>query len=207
MSFDALLVMVFVILPGYVCLRVLRFMSADDDVSTWETIARSLVLSIVSATLLWPLACVWEPVDDYWTHFLRPGNLTSGVPVGLVVHTASAMLVGIVFSTIITSDWMRRWRRSVFLTAWDWMWFQISKEDRYLVIETQRGTYHGALAFADNPRKGNDLLIRNPNAWLDDQNRWQSTGMEFILLKESQIISIQVSKADAPNRNDKEVES
>ena len=53
-------------LPGYVRLLVLRFLTADDDIPTWETIARSLIIGAVSAppVFLVPLEFL-EGYQDY----------------------------------------------------------------------------------------------------------------------------------------------
>jgi len=48
MTIETLLVTILAVLPGYVGLLALRFLTAEDDVPTWETIARSLVIAVVS---------------------------------------------------------------------------------------------------------------------------------------------------------------
>lgn len=75
MTIETLLVTLLAVLPGYVGLLVLRFLTADDDIPTWETVARSLVIGAVSAppVFLVPL----DFLEGYRGYVFGPGKLTS----------------------------------------------------------------------------------------------------------------------------------
>lgn len=189
MTIVTLLVTLLAVLPGYVGLLVLRFLTADDDIPTWEIIARSLVISAVSAppVFLVPL----EFLEGYRGYIFGPERLTIDVLWGVLSHVAMAVATSAGLAKVLTSRWVQRLGRSVFHSAWDWMWFRMAKDRRHVVVETNNGTFVGSLAFAGTLRRGGGLVIRTPMVLTADG--WLTTGADFLLLAESQIRYVQVT--------------
>ena len=176
------------ILPGYVGLLTLRFLSADEDGTTWETIARSLMIGFLSA----PPVLLLGVLQGYEDYLFGRGELTTNVLLGIAAHTASAVVLSFGLARLLTSRWVSRLGRSLFHSAWDWTWFRTAKEHRYILVQTENGTFYGSLAFAGTQRKGGGLVVKDPMALTSDEEL-KATGAEFLLLSEDQIRYIQVS--------------
>ncbi len=190
MTVEALFVTI-AILPGYVGLLTLRFLSADEDGATWETIARSLVIGFLSALPVLLLG-VLQGYEDF---LFGRGELTIDVLWGIVAHTALAVALSFGLARVLTSRRVSRLGRSLFHSAWDWTWFHTAKERRYILVQTENGTFYGSLAFAGTQRKGGGLVVKNPMALTND-GKLKATGTEFLLLNEDQIRYIQISPSN-----------
>ncbi len=187
MTGDALFVTI-AILPGYVGLLTLRFLSVDEEGTTWETIARSLMIGIPSVL---PVLLL----EGYRDYIFGQRELTIDVLWGIVAHTASAVALSFVLAWVLTSRRVSRLGRSLFHSAWDWTWFHMAKERRYILVQTENGTFYGSLVFAGTQRKGGGLVVKNPMALTSDEEM-KATGAEFLLLSKDQIRYIQVSPSN-----------
>lgn len=202
MTIETLLVTILAVLPGYVGLLALRFLTAEDDVPTWETIARSLVIAVVSVppVLLVPL----DFLEAYRGYVFGPANLTTSVLWGVLSHMTLAVAMSVGLAKVLTSRRIQRLGRSVFHSAWDWMWFRTAKEERHVLVETENGTFAGSLAFAGTLRRGGGLVIRTPMMLAAD-HRLIPTDTEFLLLDESRVRYVLVSAqvvTKSPNKEE-----
>ena len=189
MTIEALLVTLIAVLPGYVGLLALRFLTAGDDIATWEIIARSLAIGAVSAppVLLAPL----DFLAGYRSYVFGLEGLTIDVLWGGLSHMVVAVTMSVGLAKALTSRWVQRLGRSVFHSAWDWTWFRTAKEERHVLVETENGTFMGSLAFAGTLRRGGGLVIRNPLVLTAD--RLTVTGTDLLLLDQSRIRYVQVT--------------
>ena len=203
MTIETLLVTILAVLPGYVGLLALRFLTADDDVATWETVARSLIIGAMSApVLLVPL----DFLDSYRGYVFGSVEPTIDVLWGVLSHMASAVAISVGLAKALTSRRVQRLGRSVFHSAWDWMWFRTAKHKRHVMVKTEDGTFVGPLAFAGTLRRGGGIVIKIPMVLTSD-GRLTVTGADFLLLGESQIRYVQItSLIPEPRRETNEQE-
>lgn len=96
----------------------------------------------------------------------------------------------------LTSRWVQRLGRSIFHSAWDWMWFRTAREERHVVVKTDDGTFVGSLAFAGTLRRGGGIVIRTPMVVTAD-SQLAVTGADFLLLGESQIRYVQITPSES----------
>lgn len=132
MTVEVLLVTSLVVLPGYVGLLALRFLTADDDVATWEIVARSLIISVVSALPVF-LGARMGLLGGHRDYLLGSQQITIEVIAGVVFHMISAVAMSVALAKLLTSRWVQRLGRSLFHNAWDWLWFRMLKGGRQLV--------------------------------------------------------------------------
>lgn len=201
MSLEALLVTVFFLLPGYAGLQLFDWLVADSDLNVWETTTWSLGISVVSAAPL----LAFDTTRFLLEHLLHPSRLSADALLGVTIHMLMSLLVAAVAAWLVTSVLGGRFRKSIFQSGWDWLWYQFGQDDRYLLVRSTEGIFYGTLAFADNRRDGQGLVLRDPAKWDEDEGSFVRSGMKYLILDGDKISSIEMSVANPPAESDQPV--
>jgi hypothetical protein len=201
MDVETLVVAVFFLLPGFVGLRFFQLLVTDDDLTAWEVTSTSLGISVVSAAPL----LAFDRTAPLLGHLLSPQTLSAYALLGVTIHMLAAVGVAAIAAWVSTSLVEGRFRRSVFQTGWEWLWYRMGQDSRYVEVATDEARYFGALAFADNRREGRGLVLQDPAAWSSDTEEWVRTGMKYLLLDGAEIRTVQVSVANPPEASDEPI--
>lgn len=201
MNLEALLVTVFFLLPGYAGLQLFDWVVADSDLDVWETTTWSLGISVVSAAPL----LAFDTTRFLLEHLLHPGRISADALLGVTIHMLMSLLVAAIAAWLVTSVLGGRFRKSIFQSGWDWLWYQFGEDDRYLLVRTTEALYFGTLAFADNRRDGRGVVLRDPAKWDEDTGRFVRSGMKYLMLGGDRISSIEMSVANPPTESDRPV--
>lgn len=201
MTLETLLVTLFFLLPGFVGLRVYQLLVTDDELSTWEASITSLAVSVIAAAPL----LAFDRTSALLGHLLDPSQFSALALMGVFIHLLAAIVVAAAGAWMSTSLLEGRFRRSVFQTGWDWLWYNMGQDSRYLEVLTDDTRYFGSLAFADNRREGRGLVLENPAVWSDESGDWVRTGMKYLLLAGEEIRAVQLSVANPPVDSDQPI--
>jgi uncharacterized protein DUF6338 len=180
------------ILPGYVGLYVSDLVVPAPARTPIHTVAWSLVLSLAGAVV----ASLMLP-PEYFAHLFGTAPLTPTALAGIGVQMIAAIGVGGGFALLTKRVLKNRvGQRSLYPTAWDFLWSEHGEERRCVVVETSGGTYSGTLEFADDPRIGRSLIVREPCKFEEATRTYLPTGAEFLYFPTEQIRQLSLSRVE-----------
>jgi len=188
----ALLGFMSLLLPGYVGLYVSDLLVPAPARTTFHTTAWSLFLSLAGAVV----ASLWVP-PEYFAHLFGNAPLTTKALAGIGAQMISAIGVGGGFALLTTHVLKNRvGQRSLYPTAWDFLWSKHGAERRCVIVETTGGTYAGTLEFADDPRIGRALIVRAPCKFEESSGKFLPTGAEFLYFPAEQVRQLSLSRVE-----------
>jgi hypothetical protein len=167
--------LIFFVLPGYVGLWAHDQVVPAPDRTTFRATMWSLLLSAAGALLA---AQVVPPA--FLAHVFGGGTLSETALLGTAAQALASVAVGGGFGLVTKYVLKNRFGgRSAYPTAWDALWSEHGGERRVVVVEVADGIYSGTLAYADDPRIGRALVIKEPSRWDDAGRAFVATGAEF----------------------------
>jgi len=197
-SIEQVVVLTFYILPGYVALYAADLVVPAPARTTFHTIAWSVILSLAGALV----ASLWMP-PEYLAHLFGSATLSTTALVGTGAQTLSAVGVGGGFALLMKHLLKNRLgQRSAYPTAWDALWSEHGAQRRVVVVEVASGYYAGTLAYADDPRIGRAIVLREPAKFDEASTKYVRTGSDFIYFPADQVRRIELSRVNSPKNSE-----
>jgi hypothetical protein len=222
-SSTSLLVLLFVIVPGFLADSVFRLAYGERRLTDFERTVRSLIFSAFG--LLAYLAVV-QAVDAALAYLPRYSGLadwvvsppylealgdTAGktaVVLGLhaflpfLLHTLVTVLLALVWGGILSRPWAERWYskstgRSAGGSAWQILWSRLHPSEspaRWLTVRLSGGLrVMGRLQVATDLPEEKDLILGDPWFWDADKKDWFAENTRYIFIPAGKIESIAMS--------------
>lgn len=199
MTIESVFVSLFYLVPGFISLKVYEWFVATRSQSALEVTSWSIAISIISAA---PFIAI-PHTRRFMSYLWEAPGLTPNVVLGLALQTGTAIALGVVGAFVVLRVFRGRLARwSFYQRGWDWLWGSFGNESRYVQVTTETSKYFGALAFADEPSAGRDIVLRDPAIWLEQDEEFFRSGMKYMLIPGASIRSIELSIAEPPTRED-----
>src|SRR5438034_1117509 len=176
METGSLLGLMSLVLPGYVGLYVSDLVVPAGNRTPFQATMWSLFLSLAGAVV----AALWVS-PDYLAHLFGRAPISTAALLGTGAQILSSIGVGGGFALVTKHVLKNRLgERSAYPTAWDALWSEHGAERRYIVVEVAAGQFYGGtLSYADDPRIGHALAIREPKMWDPASKTFLPTGAEW----------------------------
>jgi len=157
----------------------------------------SLFLSLAGAVV----AALWVS-PDYLAHLFGGVPLSTTALLGTGAQILSSIGVGGGFALLTKHVLKNRLGgRSTYPTAWDALWSEHGGERRYVVVEVADGRFYaGTLSYADDPRIGHALAIKEPSMWDQTRATFLPTGAAWTYFPAEQIRRIDLSRPPYPEK-------
>jgi hypothetical protein len=222
-SSTSLLVLLFVIVPGFLADSVFRLTYGERRLTDFERTVRSLIFSAFG--LLAYLAVV-QALDAAVGHLPRYGGLASwivsppylqalgdtagktGVVLGFraflpfLLHTLVTVLLALSWGGILSRPWAERWYsrstgRSAGGSAWQILWGRLHPTEspaRWLTVRLSGGLrVMGRLQAANDLTEEKDLVLGDPWIWDAEKGDWFAENTRYIFIPAGKIESIALS--------------
>jgi len=197
METGSLLGLMSLVLPGYVGLYVSDLVVPAGNRTPFQATMWSLFLSLAGAVV----AALWVS-PDYLAHLFGRAPISTAALLGTGAQILSSIGVGGGFALVTKHVLKNRLgERSAYPTAWDALWSEHGAERRYIVVEVAAGQFYaGTLSYADDPRIGHALAIREPKMWDPASKTFLPTGAEWTYFPAEQIRRVDLSRPPYPGR-------
>jgi hypothetical protein len=204
MALEAVLVLVFLLLPGIVADAAYRFVTWRPDPSDQGTFVRATAISFAALFGLVALDSLIPTVFEIPV-YLQPGWWRSeagarelpwaDLAPGWLQHAAVALVgslgVGLLVKSRQLAGLLRRMLgRSLYSSAWDE--FAVQNIGRWVLVTLSGGrVFYGVLGIASGDRK-KDVVLYRPMPYDADKGTYQFTGNKVIFIREDEVESVLV---------------
>ncbi|MBI2073416.1 MAG: hypothetical protein HYT81_10380 [Gemmatimonadetes bacterium] len=204
MALEAVLVLVFVLLPGVVADAAYRFLTWRPEPTDQGVLVRATAISFAALFGLIILETTFPylfsvPVylrPDWWRRAAElpdlpwPVVLKSWLQHAVVAVSGAVALGMLVRWRPLTGVLRRVLGRSLYSSAWDE--FAVQHIGRWVLVTLTDGrVFYGALAIASGDRR-KDVVLYRPMPFNPDTGSYQFTGNKAIFVREDQVQSVLV---------------
>ncbi|MEW5929960.1 MAG: DUF6338 family protein [Gemmatimonadota bacterium] len=223
MTSASLLVLLFVVVPGFMADSIYRLTFGERRLTDFERTVRSLIFSafgllayLAGAQAVHALVGRVRGYDGLLAWIVSPPYLQAlgdaegktGVLLGwtafvpFVLHTVVTVLVALLWGWALSRPWVERWYsestgRSTGGSAWQILWGRLHASEapaRWLTVRLSGGLrVMGRLQVADDLPDEKDIVLGDPWFWNEEKGDWFAENTRYIFIPAGKIESIALS--------------
>lgn len=199
MSFEAIIITILFLAPGFLGLQVYWHLVERGAMSTFGATTWSVILSVGS---LAPLLLV-PGLRPQFAYLFDPAQFGPGSLGGVALQTASSVVIAAIAAKVVTGPFRRVSRKTLFSSGWMYFWRSYGPESRWVLLRTAGGSFLGTLHYAGSDAD-RDTIIQNPAMYHEEVDAFIPTGMEFLLIPGKEIHAVELSHRteDEPDRHE-----